>query len=145
MRRRRLRPVTNTSNMNGRESNPGREAARPAVIDIFLETRLEDIPDGGACEVCGQPTQKTFLEHKSIGADVVARAKGTAGYRCQDPACGVASFSNEALVESLTKASRIFCEYGDLATAEACARRIEVEQRIIEGHRTAPELVSNVR
>ncbi|MBI2035013.1 MAG: hypothetical protein HYT11_04740 [Candidatus Levybacteria bacterium] len=106
-------------------------ATSEQFVDIILETRLEDIPDGVPCEVCSHPTQRTFLEHISTGAEVSIRASNVAGYRCQDPECDTTAYSNEGFVEALTKASRILRDRGDIATATAFERGIETEQQII--------------
>lgn len=115
-------------------------ASSEQFVDITLETGLEDIPAGGPCEVCDHPTQKkTFLQQVSTGADLRVRAS-VAGYRCQNPECGISSYSNEALVEAFTKASGIFANSGDMATAAAFDRRIEIERRFIAlSHQTEAE------
>lgn len=105
-------------------------AVSEQFVDITLDTSLEDIPDQEPCEVCGHPTQKTFLQHVS-GLDVLIRARNVAGYRCQDPECGITAYSIEGFVESLTKASQILRDRGDTATATAFERRIEAEQQRI--------------
>lgn len=122
--RERRRAVDRTHLVNGSEPTP------PLIVDILLETRLDDIPDGGPCEVCASPTQKTFLEQVVVGTDYRVRAKRVAGYRCENPDCQVGAYSREALIESLTKASQILGGRGDRETARALAMRAETETEV---------------
>lgn len=107
----------------------GIDPLQKEVVDITLDTSLEDIPDPEPCEVCGHPTKKKFIEHVVTGADLRIRAMRAAGYQCQDPECGISAYSIEAILESLTKASGILANSGDMATAAALDRRIEMERR----------------
>lgn len=131
----------NDPNPNGA---PSRIAMR-LLVAIVLETRLEDIPEPSPCEVCFHPTQKTFLHHVSIGADISVRARRVAGYRCQDPDCGVAAYSNEGLIEALTKAAKIHRDHGDFKTAAALLVRAETERAFLEGESAKLPQAANAR
>lgn len=119
------------------QSNPYHDEASSEhlpIVDIFLETRIEDIPEAPLCEV-GHWTDKAFLEHVVVGAHVAVRAANAAGYRCPNEACGLEYYSHEALAESLIKARQIMLEAGDHATADAFQTAIDRHQQIIATQR----------
>ncbi|OGE29512.1 hypothetical protein A2867_00905 [Candidatus Daviesbacteria bacterium RIFCSPHIGHO2_01_FULL_40_11] len=86
------------------------------VREITLNTRLEDISDGPPCMACGYPTEKFLApEHLMTGQNMQVRALNVASYRC-NRGDGEVYRSHEAMVESLTKASKIMRHNGDDVT-----------------------------
>lgn len=89
---------------------------RPSVVTINLKTRLKDIPEGPPC-YCGQKTKKAYLEHLMTGESVVVQALRVAGYKHEGPdGYHGECYSDQALVESLQRASEIMLKHGDLVT-----------------------------
>lgn len=104
---------------------------QPAVEKIFLETKLEDIPEGPPCLSCGCQTEKGYLEkHVCWGTNVMITAEHVAGYRCPGD-CGIESYSHEAILESLTKARDILLERGDRVGGKALDEAIELRKQIV--------------
>lgn len=104
------------------------------VVEITLNTQLEDVLDGPPCMACGYPTEKSLdLKHLMTGQTMQVRALNVAGYRCARD--GEVYFSHEAMIESLTRGSEIMQQNGDDITPRHFKESIRRHRKDIKDQR----------
>ena len=99
-----------------------------SVIDIELETKLEDIPESN-CEYCGEPAEKAYVEYTFAGGGetkILVRAKETAGYRCTGEHEELEFMSILAGKEALEKGISVLEEKGETKSIKYLQNAIEI-------------------
>ncbi len=75
------------------------------VVELDMDIRLEDIPNGPTCLVCGTPTTKAFVENTlSLGNETYV-FHNAAGYQC--PKDHTNYISTEAVMAAYAKVRQI--------------------------------------
>lgn len=97
--------------------------------EIFLRTKMENIPDDCVC-LCGVKTERAYFEHWLGYSFITVRLHPVAGYRC--PIDGIEYMSNESLMESLRAVKTIMQKAGNEAAVAEMQGRITTEEKIIK-------------
>ncbi|MDO8498711.1 MAG: hypothetical protein Q7S44_02910 [bacterium] len=106
------------------------------VIEITLDTKLEDILDGTPCMVCGYPTEKFLApDHLMTGQSMRVRALNVASYRCSRRCGKVYYYSHEALIESLTRGAEIMRQNGDDVAPHYLRGSIRIQKKDLKNKR----------
>lgn len=105
------------------------------LVEITLNTKLEDVSDGPPCMACGYPTEKFLASgHLMSGQNMRVRALNVASYRCSK-GDGEVYYSHEAMVESLTRASKLMRQNGDSVTPRHFRESIRRHRKDIKDQR----------
>ena len=98
-------------------------------VEIKLDVGLDQIPDGPLCPDCGDPMEKTYVEHKSYGDTYQFHWAKAPGYECRH--CDVKVISPEGVVISLSTARDELIERGEPVTAKAFEEVIQSNRAFI--------------